>query len=435
MENTEALQIKIRKKTFADANRIKLPTRVQTLFNWFAFFLAFPVLDVFGLSITFFIFLLIAQYYISRNITLIRADKSNIWFWLFLFASIVSSIFHPPLMNPVSPLETLRGLIQFSYWIILALVVKSNYTLIDWNQISRYIFIGLLMLIFTFYFVPLKFTTPVVALNFAQSRNGVVFNVLNFLPLIFWHMRSSKLRPYTWFFLAIFVLGILFSNGRAGFVLIIFQMLLIGSIVSKRFKAFYRYGVIALALLSLVWIQLENSPFMERLAQQVETVNPRAASLISKSGNEGDLEMDKSWLLRELMVKKAFEISNMYPLFGIGIFNFTNYDAELSGLNDVQRLGGYSTNFYNSRSAHNSYAQQLAEGGYVGLGLLILILWISVKPALTKILFGGFILDDLPLICMLTLSIYFYVISSLTGSGTWFIIGLAHAVDTKLVAK
>jgi len=66
---------------------------------------------------------------------------------------------------------------------------------------------------------------------------------------------------------------------------------------------------------------------------------------------------------------------------------------------------------------------------------LILILWISVKPALTKILFGGFILDDLPLICMLTLSIYFYVISSLTGSGTWFIIGLAHAVDTKLVAK
>ena len=412
-----------------------LPANIQKLWNWFAFFLAFPVLDFFGLSVTFFIFLGIAAKYYSANKKPIRADAKNIWFWLFLLSSIISSILHPQLMNDGSFLETLRGMIQFSYWIILALVVKSNYTLINWNQISKYIFIGLLMLILTFYFIPFKFTTLVVSVNFAQSRNGVVFNVLNFFPLVFWYLRSSKLKAYTWFFLVIFVLGILFSNGRAGFVLIILQMLLIGSIVSKRFKVIYRFGVITLSMLSLAWLQLENSPFMDRLAQQVETVNPRAASLISKSGNEGDLEMDKSWLLRELMVEKAVEISKIYPLFGIGLFNFTNYDAELSGLYEVDRLSGLSRNFYNSRSAHNSYAQHLAEGGYVGLGLLIIILWITLKPALKKILFGGLVLDDLPLICMLTLSIYFYVISSLTGSGTWFIIGLAHAFNTKSKAK
>lgn len=412
-----------------------LPTGIQRLWNWFAFFLAFPVLDLFGLSITFFIFLGIAAKYNSENKKLISVDARNIWFWLFLLSSMISSILHPPLMNDVDVLQTLRGMIQFSYWIILALVVKSSYNLIDWYQISRYIFIGLLMLMFTFYFVPFKLTTFAVNVNFVQSRNGVVFNVLNFLPLIFLHLRSSKLKPYTWLFLVIFVIGTLFSNGRAGFVLIIFQMLLIGSIVSKRFKVFYRIGVTALAMLSLVWIQLENSPFMDRLAQQVETVNPRAASLISKSGNEGDLDMDKSWLLRELMVEKAVEISKVYPVFGIGIFNFTNYDAELSGLHDVERLGGLSRNYYNTRSAHNSYAQHLAEGGYVGLGLLIIILWITLRPAFIKILFGGFVLDDLPLICMLTLSIYFYVISSLTGSGTWFTIGLAYALSTKSRAR
>lgn len=412
-----------------------LPPNIQKLWNWFAFFLAFPILDVFGLSVTFFIFLGIVAQYDSQNYKLIRADSRNKWFWLFLLSSFISSLFHPPLMNDVGVLTTLRDIIQFSYWIILALVVKSNYALIDWNQISKYILIGLLLLTFTFYFIPLKFTSLPVTVNFDQSRNGVVFNVLNFLPLIFLHLQSSKLKPYTWFFLMIFVLGILFSNGRAGFILIIFQMLLIGSIVFKRFKLFYRFGVISFAMLSLVWIKLENSPFMERLAQQVETVNPRAASLISKSGNEGDLEMDKSWLIRELMVEKAVEISKIYPLFGIGIFNFTNYDAKLLGLHGVQRLSALSRNFYNSRSAHNSYAQHLAEGGYVGLGLLIIILWIAVRPALKKILFGGFVIDDLPLICILTLSIYFYVISSLTGSGTWFLIGLAHAFNTKSSAK
>ncbi len=407
------------------------PKSIQKWLNWYAFFLAFPVVEVLGLSITFYIFVFIFFLHNSYGIPFIHKNKSNVVFWLFLFAAVISTIFHPPLIEPIGPFGSARNVIQIAYWLVLALYIKTNYRYIDWVQFSKYTFWGLVLLEIVFYAKLGRFSLIFGNIDLHPSRNSVVFNTLTFFPFIFWYLRNSIMKRITWLIIIFFVASMLFSNGRAGFVLILVQTLLIGPAVFKSLSGLFRLSIVFSIFLVSMWFFLEDSPMMKDIAQVVESVNPRAAELINKSGTSGDLSMDKSWLLRKLMVDKSIEIVNENPFFGIGWFNFSNYGSDLNSLNQFERLSGNSDQFYNTRSAHNSYAQLLAEGGIIGLLLLLIILFPTVKIIISKILTGGFKLEHLPLIAMFTLIIYFYVISSLTGAGTWLIIGASYAFANK----
>lgn len=412
-------------------SKTNYPKSVQQLLNWYAFFLAFPVVDILGLSITFYIFGFIFLLQNQAGIAFIRKGKGNWIFWLFLLSAAVSTIFHPPLMEAVSPFATARNTIQIAYWLVLALYIKSNYHLINWYLFSKYLFWGLVLLVIAFYLLPINLSAGFININIRQSRNGFVFNMLTFFPFIFFYVRNSYWRKHTILILFYFASAMLLSNGRSGFILILIQTILILPAIYKRMAGMFRLSLVLVILLIAAWITLEDSPLMNDIAEVVETVNPRAASLISKSGTEGDLTQDKSWLIRKLMVDKSLEIAGKYPLMGIGWFNFTNYATDLRSLNKYDRLQGQSDGFYNTRSAHNSYAQLLGEGGIIGLLLLLLILLPTASVVLKRIALGGFKMNDLPLIAMFTLFIYFYAISSLTGAGTWLIIGASYAFATK----
>jgi len=422
------MKLKIQMKNKFDSNNKEIRIN-QFLLNLFGFFLALPIIDIFGLSITFYIFIFLVLSQIKDGLILFKIDKTALLFFTFFFFGVISTLTPPPLLKEMNPFFTLQTILQFFYWISMALFIKTYIPFINFKSFSKYIFIGLFISVIAFYFFPIQHESDFLSLNFKFTRNAFVYNVLAFFPLIFWYILNSHLRRLRWIFVIFFILSILFSGGRAGFVLILLQFVLILPIINIRSKKLYFVSILSISFAISVWFVFENSPIFDIISNKVEVINPRAASLINKSGTEGDLTIDKSWLIRKLMVDKAIEINKEYPILGIGWFNFRNYGARIETQNDYEYTRGFGSDFLNTRSAHNSYVQYLAEGGILGFVLLLIILLMSIKNIFYKLLNGNFNINDLSLLSLVTLMIYFYVISSLSGANTWLLIGLNLGIN------
>lgn len=422
------MKLKIQMKNKFDLNNKEIRIN-QFLLNLFGFFLALPIIDIFGLSITFYIFIFLVLSLIKDGLIIFKIDKTALLFFTFFFLGVISTLTPPPLLKEMNPFFTLQIILQFFYWISMALFIKTYLPFINFKSFSKYIFIGLFISVIAFYFFPIQHESDFLSLNFKFTRNAFVYNVLAFFPLIFWYILNSHLRRLSWIFVIFFILSILFSGGRAGFVLILLQFLLILPIINIRTKKLYFVSILSISFAISVWFVFENSPIFDIISNKVEVINPRAASLINKSGTEGDLTLDRSWLLRKLMVDKAIEINKEYPILGIGWFNFRNYGARIETQNAYERMQGFESDFLNTRSAHNSYAQYLAEGGILGFVLLLIILLMSIKNIFYKLLNGNFNINDLSLLSLVTLMIYFYAISALSGANTWLLIGLNLGIN------
>lgn len=402
----------------------RLTGTIQWWWRLFAFFLAFPSISILGINITFCFFFLILIFHAKERIPIITRDKTNKWFILLFLAGTISTIFHPPLDREVSIVSDIKTILQYFYWILLAMYLRSNFHLIDWWRFSRSLFWGLVALVIGRYFLPLEVDLTPFQVTFSSTRNGFIYNLLCFFPLIVWYLQYSKFARISPILLLFFVLSILFSNGRAGFVLIIIQALLMGVILYPSFDRVFKAGLISLAVIFIIWQFFSGSEITTKIARNIEKVNPRASVMISKeAGSEGDLTRDKSWLLRKLMVDKAIEIVKEYPALGLGWMHFDKYNAELKTLPNYQRLSSLDKEFLNTRSSHNSYAMYAAEGGLIGFVILLIILLIAFIPFLNKFIKNNLTNIDLPLVAMGTLVVYFYAITSITGAGTWFVIG------------
>jgi hypothetical protein len=401
----------------------RLPGTIQWLLRIFAFFLAFPSIDFVGISISFYIFFLILAVHLREHIPILTRDKTNKWFVLLFITGTISTIFHPPLDIEVSVIADIKIIFQYLYWITLSIYIRSNFSRIDWKRFSRSLFWGLCALVIGYYFLPVKVDLALFQITSDSTRNNFVYNLLCLFPLIVWYLRYSKLERISPILLLLFVLSILYSNGRAGFVLIVIQTLLIGLIIYPRLDNVFKAGLIILILVFFIWQLKSDSGITAGIARSIEGINPRMSEMINKEGNEGDLTKDKSWLLRKLMVDKSKEIVIKYPFFGIGWMHFDNYYSELKTRGNYKRLSSLGNEFLNTRSAHNSYTLYMAEGGIIGFAILLVILFIVIYPFFQKLFHNNFSIKDLPLVAMVTLAIYFYAISSITGAGTWFVIG------------
>ena len=152
--------------------------------------------------------------------------------------------------------------------------------------------------------------------------------------------------------------------------------------------------------------------------------------MIRKEGN-GVASNDRSWLVREVMVRKGIMIANEHPIFGIGFNRFRNYNVDfrkfLASERKYDRLGRYTSNdVLNNRSPHNSYIQILAENGFLGLLIFILILAVPLKVFFKRLLKNQLSIIDAPLISLVGLTIYLYAISSYPSAITFVTISLAY---------
>lgn len=400
----------------------KFPRKTQQLINLFVFFLAFPAIDVLSFSITFYFFIaLIVRCGFFWNASYI--GKS--YFIGFLIAGTLSTILSP-VTDVFQNLDFLKTLIQFFYWIGVASFFIIFFNRIDLKTLSKWVFYGLITYTFAFYVLKINFESSLLSITCTPGRNAYVFVVLACTPISFLYLKDQK--RYLKIGYSLFILTtMLASNGRAGSIIILIELLLISMLIYPTLK---RLSKILIPFLLLVFI-FTQSAFFEiykyDLAAQLEPINPRLASLIKGEG-EGDLEKDKSWLIRKLMIDKGEEIFYKYPILGVGPSNFKKYRADLKTFikyDRLQHLG--STRFQMNTSPHNTYLQALTEFGLLGSLFFLIIL---IKPLWLLIL--SFIKNKLTighlfLISLLGMCIHFYAIATLTGALPWFVIGLSWA--------
>ncbi len=401
-------------------NTTPFSNKVQKKINLFAFFIAFPFLSILGNSVTFYIFLSIV---ISIGPFWNKYFNGKYLFFGFLLLGILSTLFSP-VIGEQQDLGFILILIQYVYWIVMASFFIIFRRKIDFIQMSKWIFIGTMAFILFYFLFPLKINNPVISIIFRPGRNTFVFNLLCCIPLSFVYIAQRWKNWKQYFFLFFFVLAMLLTNGRSGAIIILIQVVLILSVLKPTFR---RVGKVLAILFFMLFSVLQNTNsqiYLDTLATELEPVNPRVAALLRSEG-DGDLEQDKSWLIRKLMIDKGFEIIEKYPFIGIGPNNFTNYRAELSSFSSYSRLKGSSyQRFSLSTSAHNSYLQVAVEFGIIGF---VIFLCIYLPPLF--LFFKLFIKEQLSLyhlalVSLIGMAIHFYAISAFIGALPWFVLGI-----------
>jgi len=155
---------------------------------------------------------------------------------------------------------------------------------------------------------------------------------------------------------------------------------------------------------------------------------PVQSAISLRASTFQNLEQDKSYVFRKLMVQKGLKLFEESPIIGVGASRFRKESVELE-LSGVFRF--YSQSSFDRKSAHNSYVGFLAETGLIGsIPLLVLILMLAfqgVKSAVSHARRG-----DLWALSVMTsfvgMSIHMWTISALAGTVTWFAYGLVAAL-------
>jgi O-antigen ligase/polysaccharide polymerase Wzy-like membrane protein len=404
--------------------------KLQQALNVFAFFLAFPSLDVLGNSFYFYAFVIILlETKNSTRVFLYRSTFNKFLVVLFVLG-FISSITHPILGRDPGFFAKAILIFHFAYWFIIAAYFSNWIRYINLFQLAKWITIGYIVQSIGFYFLSFKFNLVLLSFSSGMTRNGFVFNSICFAGFIFYYFYiryGKKSVPYSASFI---FLNLILTNGRAGAVVSVLIILLSFSVIYSHWNKIGRVTLI-IGLAVMLTFSFSDSKVYKigtSLSPYFATVNPRFAELLTGE-NQGDLSFDKSWLIRELMIDKAFEINEQYKYFGIGWGNFKNYSAELSTLKSYDRLMvGKDKEWYNKRSAHNSYALYLAEAGWVGSVVLIFILVPVLFWSLLKIWQGAKIAELLIFISLIGASLHLYSIAAITGANFWTILGISNGL-------
>ena len=396
-------------------------------FNVYVFFLAYPFISI-GNSLSFYIFLGLLLLVNRRGeVAILRFRQPKAWlFLLFGLIAAVSTLLSPFNQTISAQLSSSKIILQLAYWIFLAMFIQTHASKINLYSMGKYLTIGSWLLAAQYFFFNSIKHLPLIV---SSNRNSMVLTFLALLPFHALYIQKRFGTKIVWPYL-LFVIVVMFaSQGRAGAVLVILQSFLIASLwLHKRFiflAKFFFWGTL------LLFSILYSSDNRLALGASLSTVSPRMAEFVEGVGQGGDLAKDESWLTRRLMIEKGKEINEAYPWFGIGLFNFSLYEAQIPLLWSKEYLPLQDEKdaevHFNRTSSHNSYLQIWTETGYVGLSCFLLLLFFPLAHFVKKLLFGTLGLEDLPLISLFTICLHFYVISAITSALSWFVIGFAYA--------
>lgn len=392
------------------------------LFNFLCFLLIFPFCSIFSISLSFYVFLFMLFKNNNINYSINKYNYNFILLGAFFIISSLLVFRVSEYQTAINPISLLVSLVRYLYWILVSLFVITNFNKLNLFIISKYFFLGTLCLITCFYLFDKNYSFPIINIKLDTPRNFLIYTLIVSIPFSFFYLYQKFKK--TGFFLGVVFFGItiLSTNGRAGTIIVFTQILILMGLLYPRLKSIFTFFLVSVSILFFVSsINIDNT--IESFGNSISDVSPRISNLLLNK-DDGDLSFDKSWLIRELMVDKGKEISSNYLFFGIGPNNFKKYLADINLYSEIDRLSGRSKSFYNELSAHNSYIQILAEFGVFAFCLFIITI-LSINLFFLKSIFSSKLnMNSVPLVSLLGASIQFYVISSISGAISWFIISL-----------
>jgi hypothetical protein len=409
---------------------------IQKNLNLFAFLIAFPAINFLGNSLYFYVFLLILyRTYKKTGNGLLKSKFAFILFLSWIFG-LLSTILHPPLdFETVSSVALLTSILRYAYWFAIAVYFHSWFRYINLFQLAKWITVGYFMQALGFYILNFKVDLVLFSFDSALSRNDYVFSSILFSGFIFYYVFSIYGRRAFWQVGFFVFFNLLLTDGRAGAVIAVFIILVNYSLLNSSVRHFSKYGIILLFGVSFLSSDIEKTAYSygELVAPFVEKFSPRFANLL-RGVEEGDLDFDKSWLVRELMVDKTLEIVSDYPLLGVGYGNFKNYAADLSELSSSKyvRLTSHTREYYNTRSAHNSYANHLGETGWRGITILVVVLAPVLFWFIRNYWSGSYHhsvgFGMVIIVGFIGGLIHGYAIAAFTGANLWLMLGISSAM-------
>lgn len=399
---------------------------IQSILNWFIFFIVFPSVNILGNSITFYIFI----YLLFKQGTFwnkIYSGKQILI--LFAIAILISTVTGANIYmeRHLGIGQSLQTFVQFMYWIFAAAFFSFYFFKINRVELSKWVFYGIIANSIGFYVLPLQLDLGSLVIDTSLTRNAFVFTLLATMPVSFYYLFNKYKGTQLLLFLPIYLLNIVLTNGRSGAIIGFIEILFIAAVIYPVFNKTLK--VLLLPLIGLIYFMQTDAAqiYLDSVANKIEPVAPRLSRMMRSEG-DGDLNADKSWLHRKLMIDKAFEISADYPLFGIGPNNFKYFDSKMNTYWQYDRLTNMSLDYYNKRSAHNSYVQLIAETGFTGFLLFLVIILTPLYYLFRSILTKNISISQLPLIASLGMALHFYAISALTGALPWVVLGISWSI-------
>jgi len=406
--------------------------QLQLWLNVMMFFLAFPSIYLFQNSIYFYAFIVVLL--ITKKITgyFFINNTFNKIIFLLLISGLISSILHPLLKFDPGFWKKVNMVLHFAYWFAIGAYFASWLKFLNVYLLAKWISIGFFVQVIAFYFFNIKIDMTIFKFVPGLTRNSFVFNTICFsgFLLFFLYQKIGKLGMTLGSFFVL--ISLIYTNGRAGgaigFILLFLSMSLIYPIM----RYFTKISLIFFIVIFIFTGFSSNRMYKigNMIAPYVENINPRFSKLLQGEG-EGDLSIDKSWLLRKLMVDKSFDILSKRPIFGIGFGNFSKYGSDLSTYYQYERLQYLDGDYLNTRSAHNSYAGFAAETGIIGFILLLLLLVPQLFWFLKVYWQGNYNIYIVISVSFIGALIHMYTIASITGANIWLLLGVTYSLKNK----
>jgi len=391
----------------------------QKYLNWLVFFSVFPLIKIAGISITFFIFLMIAYTFIKQKKKLFKITTyADIFLILFLVFVAIGAVLSEESFREREVFSIFQLTIQYVYWVVLALFIKTWIYEYDFYKLSRVILVAAIVSVVYYLFFNRFYSI--------YAPNAFAYVIVTVMPLGFYYVMQRFSLPVAMLIGAWFVVGVLFSESRTGLVLTIVELLLLFGLSSRRMKevalGFTALLIPLMVLFAVSYDEAKMDSAKYALADMIEDYSPKIAHTLRMKENV--LERDKSWLIRELMLQKGERIFEEHPFFGVGVGNFMYYSASLD-IRGVSHWLHEDEENYNQRSSQNSYLMILAEDGIFAL--------VSIMIVLVMIVWRGFYYvrtfresaEIYVYVPFVTLLFYGVVLVTVQGSLFWVVLGFA----------
>lgn len=402
----------------------------QKYLNWFAFFSVFPLIKIAGISITFFLFLLISYVFLKNKKKLFRITTyADIALLFFLFFVFISAILTEDSYDERSLFSIIKITTQYIYWVILALFIKTWIYRFDFLQLSKFIFFATGISI-VYYLTVNPFYT-------IFYPNAFAYTLVVSIPLSFYYLMKRYSLKILLFLSILFILGMIFSGSRTGSALLLVELILLFSLGDVHLKKL-TYGFIVLLvplfmILSMSITQSDIYKFKYFLADNIEGLSPKIAHTLRMKANL--MERDKSMLARIVQIQKGEKIFEEHPFFGVGVGNYRHYFVKVDFMSVSHWLAYDSQANENRRSPQNSYLMIIAENGiFAMISLSIVFMSIVIKGAKSL-----FILsmnkERVIYIPFLALIFYGFILVTIQGALFWLLLGLALTLLSKTKEK
>lgn len=384
-------------------------------------YIVIPVGDVpfLGVSLSAPVFLFIfLQLFLGQGLR--DVGRYRLWlslagvFWLGLAFSLASNTF-----TGVSPVDgsNWKLLIQFAYWLLVFMTTAYiiSQAAIGPQLVKVLRFMLVLLAAFRWgeavLFGKIGAWTKVLVLT--QNSYGIMFST--FAPLLLVPLVTPAERRWPAISMAAFVWGAALINGsRGSWISIAFGMtvffLLYLRVNPKKVGSLF-WIVLLIGFLGAAALLAPES-WTEPVRARYDTMQ--------------DLDHDKSFQIRQVMIQKGLKMFYEAPLMGAGLGNFTRVAVALEHeFMDISKPG------WQRKSAHNSYIALLAETGLAGclpFALLLFCLIFQGYRAVVQLLRQRAVWPLGLYVGFLGMSLHLWALHGLYGTGTWFMYGAVAGI-------